>query len=200
MDENLDRTLDAVGPRLKQLRQRRNITLTDLAEETGISTSTLSRLEAGLRRPTLEQMLPLARAHSARGAAEKAKANLEALAASQQQQAADYEDQLVADKKQLAAMQAEQSRLAKIGSLRAANVSTSRLMGGTTWAASGTASEPDTKSFCRSTTSRPSCGPGLREAEATSPEYGRPRLSASSLRRVWQWYTAARRFAGASRP
>jgi transcriptional regulator with XRE-family HTH domain len=64
VDENLDRTLDAVGPRLKQLRQRRNITLTDLSEETGISVSTLSRLEAGLRRPTLEQLLPLARAHS----------------------------------------------------------------------------------------------------------------------------------------
>ena len=63
MDELLDRTLDAVGPRLKSLRMRRNVTLTDLAEETGISTSTLSRLEAGLRRPTLEQLLPLARSY-----------------------------------------------------------------------------------------------------------------------------------------
>jgi transcriptional regulator with XRE-family HTH domain len=63
MDESTDRTLDAVGPRLKRLRQRRDITLSDLAEETGISISTLSRLEAGLRRPTLEQLLPLARAH-----------------------------------------------------------------------------------------------------------------------------------------
>ena len=63
MDETRDRTLDAVGPRLKQLRQRRDITLSDLAEETGISTSTLSRLESGLRRPTLEQLLPLARAY-----------------------------------------------------------------------------------------------------------------------------------------
>lgn len=63
MDDATDRTLEAVGPRLKQLRQRRGITLSDLAEETGISTSTLSRLEAGLRRPTLEQLLPLARAH-----------------------------------------------------------------------------------------------------------------------------------------
>jgi transcriptional regulator with XRE-family HTH domain len=63
MAEDLDRTLDAVGSRLKQLRLRRDITLTDLAEETGISASTLSRLEAGLRRPTLEQLLPLARAH-----------------------------------------------------------------------------------------------------------------------------------------
>lgn len=58
-----DRTLDAVGPRLKQLRQGRDITLNDLADETGISISTLSRLEAGLRRPTLEQLLPLARAY-----------------------------------------------------------------------------------------------------------------------------------------
>lgn len=63
MDDSLDRTLDTVGPRLKQLRQRRDVTLVDLAEETGISTSTLSRLEAGLRRPTLEQLLPLARVY-----------------------------------------------------------------------------------------------------------------------------------------
>ena len=63
MDDATDRTLDAVGPRLKTLRLRRDITLSDLAAETGISTSTLSRLEAGLRRPTLEQLLPLAKAH-----------------------------------------------------------------------------------------------------------------------------------------
>ncbi|GAA2148893.1 helix-turn-helix domain-containing protein [Glycomyces algeriensis] len=56
-------TLDAVGPRLKRLRQSRDVTLQDLAAETGISASTLSRLEAGLRRPTLEQLLPLARAY-----------------------------------------------------------------------------------------------------------------------------------------
>nr|WP_244253402.1 helix-turn-helix transcriptional regulator [Micromonospora antibiotica] len=37
------------------------------ADETGISASTLSRLEAGLRRPTLEQLLPLARAPPAPG-------------------------------------------------------------------------------------------------------------------------------------
>lgn len=60
---DLDRTLDAVGPRLKELRQRRDVTLSELAAETGISTSTLSRLEAGLRRPTLEQLLPLAKSH-----------------------------------------------------------------------------------------------------------------------------------------
>jgi len=61
--DDADRTLDAVGPRLKALRQRRSTTLAELAEQTGISVSTLSRLEAGLRRPTLEQLLPLARVH-----------------------------------------------------------------------------------------------------------------------------------------
>jgi transcriptional regulator with XRE-family HTH domain len=61
MNDSMDRTLEAVGPRLKQLRLRRDVTLVELAEESGISTSTLSRLEAGLRRPTLEQLLPLAR-------------------------------------------------------------------------------------------------------------------------------------------
>ena len=63
MNDDLDHTLDAVGPRLKRLRLRRDVTLADLAEQTGISASTLSRLESGLRRPTLEQLLPLARVH-----------------------------------------------------------------------------------------------------------------------------------------
>lgn len=61
MNDTTDQTLDTVGPRLKQLRLRREVTLTQLAEESGVSASTLSRLEAGLRRPTLEQLLPLAR-------------------------------------------------------------------------------------------------------------------------------------------
>lgn len=59
--DDAERTLDALGPRLKGLRQRRGITLNELADKTDISISTLSRLEAGLRRPTLEQLLPLAR-------------------------------------------------------------------------------------------------------------------------------------------
>lgn len=62
MDE-LDETLERVGPRLRQLRLEREATLADLARETGISVSTLSRLESGGRRPTLELLLPLARAH-----------------------------------------------------------------------------------------------------------------------------------------
>ncbi|MGW6370755.1 helix-turn-helix domain-containing protein, partial [Streptomyces niveus] len=64
-DDEVDRTLDAVGPRLKHLRLARDMTLTGLAKATGISVSTLSRLEAGLRRPTLEQLLPLARVYGA---------------------------------------------------------------------------------------------------------------------------------------
>lgn len=63
MDDDLDRTLDAVGPRLRALRKQRQTTLADLAEATGISVSTLSRLESGARRPTLELLLPLAKAH-----------------------------------------------------------------------------------------------------------------------------------------
>src|SRR4029077_15384807 len=58
-----DPVLDAVGPRLRSLRQRRDTTLADLSEATGISVSTLSRLESAGRRPTLELLLALARAH-----------------------------------------------------------------------------------------------------------------------------------------
>jgi len=55
--------LDQVGPRLRRIREQRGVTLTDLAETTGISKSTLSRLENGQRRPSLELLLPLAQAH-----------------------------------------------------------------------------------------------------------------------------------------
>jgi transcriptional regulator with XRE-family HTH domain len=59
----LDNVLEAVGPRLRALRIERGTTLAQLSESTGISVSTLSRLESGQRRPTLELLLPLARAH-----------------------------------------------------------------------------------------------------------------------------------------
>ena len=58
-----DEVLDAVGARLRALRVERGATLAELAESTGISVSTLSRLESGQRKPTLELLLPLARAH-----------------------------------------------------------------------------------------------------------------------------------------
>ncbi|WP_424211027.1 helix-turn-helix domain-containing protein [Streptomyces sp. BI20] len=62
-DVELGRVLTAVGPRLRALRKRRGATLAQLAESTGISVSTLSRLESGRRKPTLELLLPLSRAH-----------------------------------------------------------------------------------------------------------------------------------------
>ncbi len=63
MDDSLDQVLQGVGSRLRALRQQRGATLAQLAQTTGISVSTLSRLESGQRRPTLELLLPLARAH-----------------------------------------------------------------------------------------------------------------------------------------
>jgi transcriptional regulator with XRE-family HTH domain len=51
--------LDQVGARLKGIRTQRGMTLTGVAEATGISKSTLSRLETGRRRPTLELLLVL---------------------------------------------------------------------------------------------------------------------------------------------
>jgi transcriptional regulator with XRE-family HTH domain len=63
MDDDLDSVLADVGPRLRALRRRRGVTLAGLAATTGISQSTLSRLESGQRRPNLELLLPLARAH-----------------------------------------------------------------------------------------------------------------------------------------
>src|SRR5437660_7890447 len=62
MANDLDKVLTAVGPRLRALRQRREMTLADLSAATNISVSTLSRLESGQRRPNLELLLPLAHA------------------------------------------------------------------------------------------------------------------------------------------
>ncbi|NEK58328.1 helix-turn-helix transcriptional regulator [Geodermatophilus sabuli] len=62
-EPDLDEVLGGVGARLRALRQRRGATLAQLSTATGISVSTLSRLESGDRRPSLELLLPLARAH-----------------------------------------------------------------------------------------------------------------------------------------
>jgi transcriptional regulator with XRE-family HTH domain len=56
-------TLDLVGPRLRRVREQRGVTLTEVAHLTGISKSTLSRLENGQRRPSLELLLPLAQTY-----------------------------------------------------------------------------------------------------------------------------------------
>jgi transcriptional regulator with XRE-family HTH domain len=61
--DDLDPVLTAVGPRLRALRKQNGATLASLSEATGISVSTLSRLESGSRKPSLELLLPLARVH-----------------------------------------------------------------------------------------------------------------------------------------
>jgi transcriptional regulator with XRE-family HTH domain len=55
--------LEQVSSRLKRARAQRNMTLTDVAGRTGISKSTLSRLETGQRRPTLELLLALSQVY-----------------------------------------------------------------------------------------------------------------------------------------
>ncbi|MDN3312022.1 XRE family transcriptional regulator [Microbacterium oryzae] len=57
-----DESLALIGPRLKTWREKRSMTLAELSETTGISSSTLSRLEAGKRAPNLELVVPIARA------------------------------------------------------------------------------------------------------------------------------------------
>jgi transcriptional regulator with XRE-family HTH domain len=59
----VDDVLESVGPRLRALRTDRGLTLAAVSATTGVSVSTLSRLESGQRRPTLELLLPLARAY-----------------------------------------------------------------------------------------------------------------------------------------
>jgi transcriptional regulator with XRE-family HTH domain len=51
-----------VSARLKELRTERGLTLADVAGAAGMDTSTLSRLESGARRLTLDHLPPLARA------------------------------------------------------------------------------------------------------------------------------------------
>ncbi len=63
MDETFQDTLSGVGARLRSLRTDRQFTLAEVSEHTGISVSTLSRLESGGRRPTLELLMPLARTY-----------------------------------------------------------------------------------------------------------------------------------------
>jgi transcriptional regulator with XRE-family HTH domain len=57
--QRVETELAQIAPRLRQLRQRKGITLQELATKTGISKSTLSRLESGQRKPSLELLLPV---------------------------------------------------------------------------------------------------------------------------------------------
>ena len=62
-DADLEQILEGIGPRLRRLRRDRGLTLEALSARTAISVSTLSRLEAGKRRPSLDLLIPLAQAH-----------------------------------------------------------------------------------------------------------------------------------------
>ncbi|GAB2828656.1 XRE family transcriptional regulator [Alpinimonas psychrophila] len=58
--QRIETELTQIAPRLRQLRHKKDITLEVLAAATGISKSTLSRLESGQRKPSLELLLPFA--------------------------------------------------------------------------------------------------------------------------------------------
>ena len=63
MTDTITAALAEIGPRLRRLRNRRGVTLVELSAATGISKSTLSRLESGQRKPSLELLLPISVAH-----------------------------------------------------------------------------------------------------------------------------------------
>ncbi|MBF4994536.1 helix-turn-helix transcriptional regulator [Arthrobacter gandavensis] len=64
MNEDDRSVVAGIGSRLRSLRAARGKTLTEVADATGMSLSTLSRLESGQRRATLELLLPLARIYA----------------------------------------------------------------------------------------------------------------------------------------
>ncbi|MCC6854664.1 MAG: helix-turn-helix transcriptional regulator, partial [Microbacteriaceae bacterium] len=57
--QRIDTELGQIAPRLRQARQKKDVTLEELSKSTGISKSTLSRLESGQRKPSLELLLPI---------------------------------------------------------------------------------------------------------------------------------------------
>ncbi len=59
MDPTVTAAIELVAPRLRRAREKKGKTLVELSRATGISTSTLSRLESGQRRPSLELLLPV---------------------------------------------------------------------------------------------------------------------------------------------
>jgi transcriptional regulator with XRE-family HTH domain len=62
-DGRIATALDQVGSRLRGARAQRGLTLTEASRLAGLSKSTLSRLETGQRKPSLELLLPLAQVY-----------------------------------------------------------------------------------------------------------------------------------------
>ncbi|MFD8076688.1 helix-turn-helix domain-containing protein [Streptomyces sp. NPDC059718] len=63
MADDVAAVLAAMGPRLRAAREKRGDTLSEVSRATGIASSTLSRIENGLRKPNLELLLRLAKAY-----------------------------------------------------------------------------------------------------------------------------------------
>ena len=63
IEASVEAAVEGAGRRLRAVRNQRGMTLTAVAGQTGISKSTLSRLENGQRRPTLELLLALSVAY-----------------------------------------------------------------------------------------------------------------------------------------
>ncbi|TQJ92510.1 XRE family transcriptional regulator [Streptomyces sp. SLBN-31] len=59
--DDVEGTIAAMGPRLRAAREHHGATLAAVSCATGISTSTLSRIETGRRQPTLEVLLQLSK-------------------------------------------------------------------------------------------------------------------------------------------
>ncbi|MDT0212119.1 helix-turn-helix domain-containing protein [Curtobacterium sp. BRD11] len=59
--DDLDAVMDGLGARLREQRTRRGLRLADVSEITGVSISILSRLESGVRAPSLDVLLKIAR-------------------------------------------------------------------------------------------------------------------------------------------
>lgn len=56
---SVDAVIEQIAPRLRRARERKGVSLAELARLTGISTSTLSRVESAQRKPSLELLLPI---------------------------------------------------------------------------------------------------------------------------------------------
>ncbi|MEV0011083.1 helix-turn-helix transcriptional regulator [Streptomyces sp. NPDC051840] len=62
--DEVAQALAEMGPRLRVVREHQGITLVDVSRATGILPSTLSRIETGRRKPTLEVVLRLAKEYA----------------------------------------------------------------------------------------------------------------------------------------
>ncbi|GAA2787556.1 hypothetical protein GCM10010452_14810 [Crossiella cryophila] len=65
-EKAVQQVLHDLGPRLKRFRMQRDWTLKEVGRRTGSCYSVWSRIESGIRTPSLEQILYLSAAHKLR--------------------------------------------------------------------------------------------------------------------------------------